>query len=151
MIDWSYNTVPRTLCRCYLSKQPAVLFFSYSFYYSLFFHPCSSLGDFPSLAVPKIKVSFLITLSSAPVGDRVSMCSTKSQWSPASSASRTDHWLRLLSVEEPSSILTFQTALFLSQGKSSAIKIQPALAWQWLSAPSRHDPKPSFAISVYAR
>lgn len=26
VMDWTYNTLPRTLCRCYLSKQPAIFF-----------------------------------------------------------------------------------------------------------------------------
>lgn len=59
VMDWSYNAVPRTLCRCYLSKQPAVLSPSLSSFLPQFSpSSCSSLGDFPSLAVLKVKSHF---------------------------------------------------------------------------------------------
>lgn len=106
VMDWSCDAVPRTLCRHYLSKQHAVLFFF--FFISPLLFLCSHFLPRCSEGL----VSFLITLNSAPVGDEIYKCRTKSQWSPASSASRNDHWLRLLSVEEPSFILTFQSVLF---------------------------------------
>lgn len=49
VMDWTYNTVPRTLCRCYLSKQPVVLSLSLCLLFSLTFLLPLLLLDFPSL------------------------------------------------------------------------------------------------------